>query len=70
MNTETIDPATLTYCPCGRQIQPDKDYDVCRPCWLSAPAYWRILFSKKTSSEFQRNRALNQILLHARRRAQ
>lgn len=64
--TETIDPAQLEYCPCGRVIQPGKSYFVCRPCWITSPEFFRIKFYG--ASELKRNQARNQILLHARRR--
>lgn len=56
------DPATLTYCPCCR---PKDDYPVCIKCYETAPAYWRILLSRKESHD----RAAEKILAHARRRA-
>lgn len=65
--TKTIDPAQLEYCLCGRVIQSGKGYFCCRPCWLSAPEFFRIKFYG--ASELKRNQARNQILLHARRRA-
>lgn len=65
--TTLIDPAKLEFCPCGAQIQPGKGYFCCRPCWLSAPEYFRIKFSTKTG--FAKEQAMNQILNHARRRA-
>lgn len=69
MSAAIIDPATLTYCPCGARIQLGKegDYFVCRACWITAPEYFRIKFNSKIP--FRREQARNQISNHARRRA-
>ena len=68
--TTLIDPAALSYCPCGNPIEKretkDKDF-VCRKCWEKAPLYFKRKLTRG-ETQFKRDQAKNQIENHARRR--
>jgi hypothetical protein len=60
-----------SWCPCGAPIPPMMlhKYFTCRPCWVSAPDYWKILLMKPDLKDQDRQRARRAILNHAARRA-